>query len=245
MLIVSFSVDSEAANTERCFTDSLVQAAEQYDVPLTWLIFVSRQRPMDNARLYQQEYFHRIPSWHEIGLHVHFEDNGPPNTDVTERCRLIRLGKEVLKQVHVKPTSFRAGCYQLMASDTACLEEIGILVDSSAVPNASRENLPQWEGAPTKPYRPAYENLAQEGDADMVEIPVATHEGAIAYLDGGFEKMKPVLENAVANSKYISIGCHDYADCAETLRASIEFLTQHDARFVTLTQMYALWKSER
>src|SRR5262245_18612817 len=64
MPTVAISVDCEAANAGKCYTRELVRVAEEFTVPLTWLIFVSEKDPMSNINLYHNEYFHRIPAWH-------------------------------------------------------------------------------------------------------------------------------------------------------------------------------------
>lgn len=245
MVTVSFSVDCEAANADRCYTDSLIRVAEEACIPITWFLFVSGRSLMDNARLYHSEYFHRIPAWHEYGLHIHFEGKDSHPLSPEERASLIRVGKDVLKQVHIKPTSFRAGCYQLIPSDISVLEELGILVDSSGVPNVKPSEYPQWKDAPAQPYYPSYDSFATPGDAKLLEVPVATHDDKIGYLDDGIEPMKEILTACVKDSSYISIGCHDFRDCAETLRKTFEFLKPYNPQYVTLTQLYSLWKAEK
>ena len=79
MPTVAISVDCEAANVGKCYTRELIKVAEEFTVPLTWLIFVSEKDPLSNLDLYYNEYFHRIPSWHEIGLLKHHTSAGTPS----------------------------------------------------------------------------------------------------------------------------------------------------------------------
>ena len=101
----AISVDCICAAQGKCYGTEIVEAAEHYAVPLTWLIGVAEHDPMSNLRLYHNEYFHRIPAWHEIGLHLEF-DASAGNT--VNRGDLIRVGKDLMKQFSVKPTAFRA-----------------------------------------------------------------------------------------------------------------------------------------
>lgn len=239
MPTVVVTVDCEAAAYNRCFTKDLVKVAEEFTIPLTWLIQVSGKDPMSNMLLYHQEYLHRIPAWHEIGLHLHFEDGeGRYVENPAERGELIQLGKDVLKQCHVKPTAFRAGSFALLPSDLKYLEDIGILVDASAVPNANYKMFVDWNGASTHPYHPSYEDVRKVGDAQMLIVPVATYNGQFAYLNSEWEKLRSILEyHLQQNTPVICIGGYDYQDGSEVLRAAISFLKQHNARFTTLTQL--------
>ena len=128
MPTVAITVDCEAANENRCFTPEIVKIAEEFMVPVTWLIYVSEKVPTANADLYYREYLHRIPSWHEIGMHVHFENQNGYVEDERARGSIIRMAKDVLKSHLIKPTSFRAGCFSLLPSDVKYLEDVGILV---------------------------------------------------------------------------------------------------------------------
>ncbi len=77
MATVVVSVDCAAANQGRCYTPELVRVAEEFHVPMTWLITVSANDPMSNIMLYHAEYLHRIPSWHEIGCACIFKVTAP------------------------------------------------------------------------------------------------------------------------------------------------------------------------
>src|SRR5258706_739860 len=116
---VAISVDCVCAKQGKCYVSGIVSVAEQFNVPLTWLLGVAEHAPMSNVKLYQNEYLHRIPAWHELGLYLTF-DTSTGNT--VERGDLIRIGKDVLKQISVKPTAFRAANGDLEPGDLAALE---------------------------------------------------------------------------------------------------------------------------
>jgi hypothetical protein len=240
MPIVAISVDCEAASASKCYTREIVQAAEEAVIPLTWLIYVSGKDPMSNVNLYHAEYYHRIPSWHEYGLLLGFENSGGYVSEPKERADLIRLGKDVLKQCHVKPTSFRAHRFDLLPSDLRCLEDIGILVDSSSCPGAQDKHGVKLPDGPTQPFRPSYKNLANPGDAKIVMAPIATHRGASGYLDHGWYTVLPLIEDSIAHNDVTVLAMTDTVDCAETLVKTAAFCKEKGAHFVTLTQLAAI-----
>lgn len=226
---VAISVDCVCATHGKCFVSEVVAVAEQFYVPLTWLIGVAEHDPMSNIKLYHNEFIHRIPTWHELGLHLSF-DTGPNNT--VERGDLIRIGKDILKQFSIKPTAFRAANGDLQASDLRALEDIGILVDSTPGSSAGRPL-----GAPKAPYHPSYSNLHQPGEAHLWVVPVANVSGARGYLDDGFDKLKPIIDATLAESDTISLAMSDCVDNADNLRHTLSYLKQRKARFVSLTQL--------
>jgi hypothetical protein len=237
MPTVAISVDCDAAHANRCYTRELVRIAEEYTVPLTWLIFVSELDPTANINLYHNEYLHRIPSWHEIGLLLSFENSRGYISDPKERGDLVRIGKDVLKACHVKATSFRAFRNDLLPDDLRPLEDIGILVDASATPGAVDKHEVTWPDGPKQPYHPSYENLSVEGDARILMAPIATHKGQAAILDHGWERVEPVIRHSLANLPVTVISLSDHVDCSKALRHALELGKQADARFVTLTEI--------
>ncbi len=236
MPIVAITVECDAANSEKCFTLDLVKVAEDQIVPLTWLINVSEHEPMANIKLYHTEYFHRIPSWHEYGLQVTFENNNGYIADPDHRANLIRLGKDVLKQGHLKPTSFRATYGELIASDIKALEDIGILVDASATPNVPAERHVGWDKAPTQTYHPSYDNLLVEGNAQLLISPVATYKERPGYLTTSWPDMELLLEKEACMRAYVLV-CKDSTDCIDSFVKTIQVLKDQRTCFVTLTQM--------
>ncbi len=239
MPTVAVSVDCEAANAGKCYARELVRVAEEFTVPLTWLIYVSEKDPLSNLDLYHREYFHRIPAWHETGLLVGFESSNGYVSDPKERGDLIRIGKDVMKSRHVKPTSFRAHHFDLLPSDLKNLEDIGILVDASACPGATDKHEVTWPAGPTQPYNPSYTDLSQPGDAKLLLAPIATYRGASAILDAGWERSKPVVEHSLAEDGVTVIALSDHLDNVEPLRQALALCREKGATFVTLTQLAA------
>lgn len=226
---VAISVDCVCAAQGKCFVSEIVAVTEQFHIPLTWLLGVAEHEPLANLRLYHNEYLHRIPSWHEIGLHLTF-DASTGNT--VARGDLIRIGKDVLKQYSIKPTAFRAGNGDLEADDLHALEDIGILVDSTPGSSAARPLT-----APTTPYHPSYSNVHQAGDAKLWVVPVANIDGARGYIDDGFDKVKPIIDAHLQNSSILSLALCDCMDSADHLRNVVDYLKRRGARFTTLTQL--------
>ena len=227
--IVALSVDCVCAAQGKCYGPEIVEAAEQHQIPLTWFIGVSEHDPMANLRLYHNEYFHRIPSWHEIGLYLTF-DTSEGNT--VRRGDLIRVGKDLMKQFSVKPTAFRAANGDLEPGDIAALEDIGILVDATPGSSAGRPL-----NAPKAPYHPSRSNLHQIGDAKLWIAPVANLNGSRGYLDDGFDRLKPVLDAHLATTPIVVLGLSDGVSNGDNLRHVARYLKQMKARFVTLTQL--------
>jgi hypothetical protein len=227
--IVAISVDCVCADQGKCYVSEIVSVAEQFNIPLTWLLGIAEHDPLTNIKLYHDEYLHRIPAWHEVGLFLTF-DTGASNT--ISRGDLIRMGKDLLKQYSIKPSSFRAANGDLEADDLRPLEDIGILVDSTPGSSASRPL-----GAPKAPYHPAYSQVNQEGEAKIWIVPLANVNGARGYLDEGFDRVRPIIDAHLAETNYLSLALHDCQDNSENLRQVVHYLKQKGARFVTLTQM--------
>src|SRR5207248_3172930 len=145
---------------------------------------------------------------------------------------LIRIGKDVLKQFSVKPTSFRAANGDLEADDLRALEDIGIIIESTPGSSAGRPL-----GSPTAPYHPSYANVHQSGDAKLWIAPVANIGGARGYLDDGFDKVKPIIDAHLKESSIISLALCDCIDNGDNVRHVLDYLKKHHARFVTMTQL--------
>lgn len=226
---VAISVDCACAQEGRCYIPEVVKVAEEQMLPLTWLLDVQEHDPMTNVKLYHNEYLHRIPAWHEIGLHIAF-DAGRSNT--VSRGDLIRVGKDILKQFSIKPTAFRAGNGDLEPDDLVALEDIGILVDASLGSFTARPS-----DAPSSPYHPDYGHLHQPGGAKIVIAPIAHHNGVRGYLDEGFDKIKGVIDSQLATSDIVGLALSDTTANGETLDKTATYLKSLGARFVTLTQL--------
>jgi hypothetical protein len=237
MTTVAITVDCEAAITGKCYTRELIRVAEEYTIPLTWLIYVSEKDSMSNINLYHNEYLHRIPNWHEEGLLLKFENSNGYISDPKERADLIRLGKDVLKTCHVKPTAFRAADFDLLSEDVKALEDIGILVDASACFGALDKQGVSRPDGPRQPYHPSYSEIGTPGDAKLLSAPLATYQGVCGYLDQGWDKVGQVVENSLKNFPVTVLALSDDVDDVDVLRKAIEAGKNAEARFVTLTQL--------
>ncbi len=232
---VVITIDCEGAHHDRCFASEYISLLEAEFVPATWLIHVSMKDPTANTNFYWHEFFHKIPNWHEVGMKVHFENERGYIEDDKERGNVIRVAKDALKSHQIKVTSFRAGCFALLPSDIKYLEDVEILVDSSVVPDAEYKMFVDWAGAPTKPYHSDADNLSKEGSNRILHVPVTTHQGQHAYLDKGFDAIKPIFD-AHLKSDVICFGLRDYQDAIEDLGKAIRYFRDAGAHFTTLTQ---------
>jgi len=232
---VVFTVDCEGAHHDRCYTSEFIKVLESEFVPCTWLIHVSMKDPSANTSLYYHEFIHKIPSWHEIGMKVNFEGERGYVDDPKERGNIIYIAKDTLKSHTIKCTSFRAGAFALIPSDIPYLEEIGILVDSSVVPDADYRMFVDWHGAPHDPYHSSPDDLKRPGSNPILHMPVAVHNGRHGYLDAGLADLEPLYE-ANLDREVICLGLRDYNDSADVLRKTIGFFRSKGAHFTTLTQ---------
>jgi hypothetical protein len=201
---IVIGVQCVAATAGKCYARELVAVAEDFNVPFTWMIGVSARDPMGNANLYRNEYLHRIPSWHEIGLLLDL-NNGQSAGD-RARGDLVRLGKEVLKQCHVKPTSCWVMGGGLVEGVLRAIEEAGILA-VVAPDNATAE-------APAGPFHPAYDAPALPGSARLCRL-----SRPVADLSAGPEV---ALEAALAASSVVLVTVRDDRDDTQRLRQTLQ-----------------------
>lgn len=232
---VVLTIDCEGAHHDRCYTREYIEVLESEFVPCTWLIHVSLKDPSANTNLYYHEFVHKIPSWHELGMKVNFENERGYVEDPKERGNILWVAKDTLKSHLVKCTAFRAGAFALLPSDIPYLNEIGIVVDLSVVPDAKYRMFVDWTGAPHEPYHASGDDLKRAGDNRILHIPVATHDGLHGYLDPGFDAMLPLFE-ANLDREVILLGMRDYQDSVETLRQTIRYFRSKGAHFTTATQ---------
>jgi hypothetical protein len=235
MPTVALTVDCKAAHHDRCFTKDLIDLAEKLFVPITWLIHISEADPSANTNLYYREFLHKIPTWHEIGMLVYFENNRGYVDNDRERGNIIRIAKDTLKSHRMKATAFRAGAFALLPADLKYLEDIGILVSSSSVAGSDYRMFVNWEGGPTDPYHPSTEDLRQRGESKILEVPISATGGKYAYLDKGFAEVQEVIEGCM-DREVLCIGMRDYTDCVGALSETVDFLRSKGAHFSTLTQ---------
>ncbi len=220
---------------DRCYTGEYIKVLEAEFVPCTWLVHVSLKDPSANTNLYYREFVHKIPSWHEMGMKVNFENERGYVENERERGNIIWVAKDTLKSHMIKCTAFRAGAFALLPSDVPYLEEIGILVDSSVVPDANYKMFVNWAGAPHDPYHSHRDDLTKEGSNRLLHLPVATHNGQHGYLDMGFDALQPLFE-ANLEAEVITLGMRDYYDSVADLRKTIRYFREQGAHFTTMTQ---------
>ena len=232
---VVLTVDCEGAMHDRCFTGDYIKVLEEEFVPCTWLVHVSLRDPSANTNLYYHEFIHKIPSWHEMGMKVNFEGERGYIEDPAERGKILWLAKDTLKSHLIKCTAFRAGAFALLPSDLPYLEEIGVLADSSVVPDADYRMFVDWTGAPHEPYHSDRDDLKKEGKNRLLHLPVATHGGKHGYLDLAWNELEPLLE-ANLEREVITLGMRDYMDAVDTLRRTIRWFRDRGAHFTTMTQ---------
>jgi len=232
---VVLTVDCEGAMHDRCYTAEYISVLESEFVPCTWLIHCSQKDPSANTNLYYHEFVHKIPSWHEIGMKVNFENERGYVEDPKVRGSILWTARDVLKSHLIKCTAFRAGAFALLPSDVPYLQEIGILVDSSVLPNSDYKMFVNWHGAPRNPYHGSADDLKVEGSNRLLHLPIATHAGKHAYLDLGWNDLEPILE-ANYDCEVITLGLRDYHDSVATLRRTIEYFRRQGAHFTTMTQ---------
>ena len=226
---VVISVDCGCAMEGRCYIPEIVKVAEDAEIPLTWLLGVLEHDPMINVKLYHNEYLHRIPAWHEVGLHLTF-DTGRSSS--IERGDLIRVGKDILKQFSIKPTAFRAANGDIEPGDLAALEDIGIRVD--ATPGSSSAPPPH---SPTSPYHPDPNHIHQKGNSKIWIAPVTNISGVSGYLNEGFDRLKGLVEAQLESSDYVGLAMRDTTSNGTTLSQLVAYLKGKSARFVSLTQL--------
>lgn len=232
---VVLTVDCEGAHHEKCYSADFIRILEDEFVPCTWLIHASQKDPTANVSLYYHEFIHKIPQWHEVGMKVNFDNDRGYIENPKERGDLIWVAKDALKSHTIKATAFRAGCFALVPSDIPYLQEAGILVDSSPVPDSDYRMFVSWEGAPHEPYHSAQSDLTMVGENRLLHLPIATFEGKNGYIDQGFDLVKPLFD-ANLDREVITLGLRDYHDTVEDLRKTIRYFRQKGAHFTTMTQ---------
>ncbi len=232
---VVLTIDCEGAHHDRCFTGEIIKVLEAEFVPASWMIHVSMKDPSANTNLYYHEYAHKIPNWHEMGMKVNFENERGYVEDPKERGNIMWIAKDTLKSHLIKATAFRAGCFALLPSDIPYLQDIGIVVDCSVVPDATNKMFVDWDGAPHQPYHSSPDDLTREGSNRVLHLPVATHQGEIGYLDNGFDALLPLFD-ANMGREVICLGVRDYHDSVADLQKTIRYFRQKGAHFTTLTQ---------
>ncbi|CAN5442666.1 hypothetical protein BH11ARM1_BH11ARM1_03140 [soil metagenome] len=232
---VVLTVDCEGAMHDRCYTGDFIKVLEEEFVPCTWLIHVSMKDPSANTDLYYHEFVHKIPSWHEMGMKVNFENERGYIENPKDRGTIMWLAKDTLKSHMIKCTAFRAGAFALLPTDIPYLQEMGILVDASVVPDADYKMFVDWKGAPHNPYHSSAEDLKVAGSNSLLHLPIATHNGKHGYLDAAWSDLESIFE-ANADCEVITLGLRDYQDSTDNLQKTIRYFRGKGAHFSTMTQ---------
>lgn len=219
MGVVVVGVDCVSSGSGRCFAPELVQVAEESVVPLTWFLSVSSRDPMGTISLYHNEFLHRIPAWHEIGVRLDTRNGHDPN-DAQSRRDLVRLGKEMLKQCHVKPVSAHLDGSPLLASDITHLEDVGMIVVVADVPG-------RQEVEPV-PYHPAYDDPSKNGTARLFVV-----TNAMFDLSGGWETLQARLSERLQAPGLVLLMTRDDRDDTANLRRALALVAP--GRTSTLT----------
>jgi len=236
MATVAIVVSCEAAGADRSYALDLEAAAEEYTVPLTWLIHASPADPMSNIKLYHTEYLHRIPSWHEIGLLAGFEGSHGHIEGERERIEAICLGKDLMKQCHVKPTCIRAVRDDLRATDLKQLESLGFIVAIAGPVEPCTGHVPGHPSPGAAPYHPSYQDINTEGDSSILVASVASGHGVCGDLQHGWAAIRPILEGAGPDAVVV-LSVADTADRAADLREALGFCRARGDRFATATAL--------
>ncbi len=232
---IVLTFDCEGAHHDKCYTKEYIKVLEREFVPATWLIHSSLRDPSANTHLYHSEFFHMIPSWHEVGSKINFENERGYIESPKERGDLIRVARDTLCAHNINPTAVRAGSFALLASDITDLEESGFLVDCSIIPDADYKMFVDWKGAPRTPYHSDSSDLKKRGSNKILHVPVLTDNHEYCYLDKGFELVKQMIA-AHIHEPVLCLGIRDYYDSVEDLYKIIRYLKGHEADFTTLTQ---------
>jgi hypothetical protein len=229
------TVDCEGGMHDRCYTKELIDVLEDAFVPATWLLHVSPADPTATSNLYYQEFLHRIPNWHEIGLNASFETDRGYVEDAAERGSILWTARDTLKSHHLKCTAFRAGGYGLRPSDVPYLVDMGFKVDGSIAPGINFKEFANWDDAPRDPYASSADDLRLEGDNKLLHLPLTTHEGKPAHLDLPWSDLESILV-ANSNREVCTVAVRDYHDSIGNLRNVIAFGKERSAQFATMTQ---------
>ncbi|MDD5704683.1 MAG: hypothetical protein PHR35_02075, partial [Kiritimatiellae bacterium] len=103
----------------RLNSGNLARLSRNLAIPFTWMIKVSAQDERAVAEHFFSQVHPLLPQNHEVGLHVHFDDEHREQyiDSPEDRERLIRAGHETLKAFGCSPRTFRAGCLRLEPGD--------------------------------------------------------------------------------------------------------------------------------
>ncbi len=202
-------------------------------LPMSWLIQLEREDLYLNV-----DYFHdriapslRWEDGHTVELHLHF-DFGPEADDTIRgnRLHLLERGVAMLERQGYRAQALRSGPGGLYAEDLGEIANLGIEVLA-----CSHRSVHGLTPPAAPPYSPGY--VAEgPGDARLLMRPTSRGEGGHAYFDGGYDAVRAVVD-AVPRRVPLCLGCHDYADVADTMERIVDDLLAEGARFVNTKQL--------
>lgn len=227
----------------------LAVLSRKLDITLTWMLKVSAQE----HRTVAEHFFSRIapilPDGHEIGVHIHFDDENRENyiSDPLEREHLIKIGCTVLRDFGVQPKSFRAGCCRIENTDLAVLIEEGIYIESSVAPGViGTPHLADWQRISiTEPYYLDLNDICLKGDSSILEIPLLTDGRELLFLDQwqDTDRAIAILERALARGdRFLCLLGHDGSIALDSVVRCVGILKKVEAHFLTLSGLAAAWE---
>jgi hypothetical protein len=182
----------------RYFYD-LSQLFRSKGVPVTWLIRVDngpvRERMLDFCK---NQMLQLRSSGDEIGAHIHTftwdkeQSKWVQARDAKRETEIVRSSVEMFRsKLGFSPMSVRMGWHAMDNNIMKTLDDLNVLVDSSAVPRIScsgkfgeRDNIYDWSRAPYFPYHPSYDDYQSWGKMRILEMPISALEANEANLFG-------------------------------------------------------------
>ncbi len=226
----------------------LAERSRGLGVPLTWMIKISAQEKLANAEHFFATIAPRLPREHELGLHVHFDDEAREHylREPEARAALIAEGAALLRGFGVRPRCFRAGCLRAESSDIPVLEAEGIAVGSSVAPGISgNRDIADWRQASIHtPYHPAPTDLARRGAARLVEVPLLTDGQRPLVLDvwQTTPESRRILEVGLSRGdRFLCLLGHDGTTDLARFEEVVARLRTAGARLVTLGELAEAW----
>lgn len=135
-----------------------------------------------------------ILSGAELGVHLHGDhvppsaSQGPAGTasselecfydEVVERAKIATVTHLFTERLGRAPRAYRAGRYGASGRTARILAELGYAVDASVAPGTvwTSDRQPgqrvDHRGAPLRPYRPSENDLREEGEIEIIEVPI-------------------------------------------------------------------------
>ena len=144
---------------------------------------------------------------HEVGCHGY--DHSPNRAfdllNLEEQIVELKRAKSAIEPTAGRITSFRAPALRVNNNTVRALEETGFTTDSSIASQrfdgpmtfGSKEKL-KWLRAPRKPYYVSYDSLVQQGDSNVLEIPISA---ALLPFIGTTMRISPMITKCL--QKYI------------------------------------------